>query len=385
MSKTNFVDGDPSRGILGTIVTADFLNALNKHYHTGMDQDGHGALPYAADTGTANAYVVTLNPALTQYVIGMPIYFKPVNDNTGVSTVNVNSLGAKTIKKNLVEDLTLGDIRTGDVISVVYDGSNFQLIQAPQRDKLVGSDIIQDFVVSGLLGTDPGATLTMTIPGGIAYVMGRRVVKLTGASDLTRTYTTSKDTYVDLSHVGAVTYTEVNNGAVVPSVAANSLRLMKVVTNATEITVVVDLRVLTPGVRDSIGLIRAVSSYALANTVPVRDSTGDIARTDGSSLIHTKIVNIGDWNMDTTSFVTIDIGINILKIRDISIMIRRDGDSYFSDLIVAPTGIVTGYWYMVNGTPTTVVLNRVAATMYDSVNYASTSFNRGWITVTYVE
>jgi hypothetical protein len=128
MSKTNFVDGDPSRGILGTVVTADFLNALNKHYHTGLDQDGHGALPYATDTGTANAYVVNLNPALTQYVNGMPIFFKATNASTGASTINVNGLGIKPIKKNITLNLVTGDIQVGQIIMVLYDGANFQLI-----------------------------------------------------------------------------------------------------------------------------------------------------------------------------------------------------------------------------------------------------------------
>ena len=36
MPKTNFVNGDPSQGIMGTVVTAEFLNALNNHRHTGM-------------------------------------------------------------------------------------------------------------------------------------------------------------------------------------------------------------------------------------------------------------------------------------------------------------------------------------------------------------
>lgn len=264
MSKTNFVDGDPSQGILGTVVTSDFLNGLNNHHHTGLDQDGQGALPYAADMGTANAYVANLSPALSTYVIGMPIYFKAENTSTGACTININNLGVKSIKKNLIEDLELGDIIAGDIVVIVFDGTNFQLIQIPQRDKLVASDMVHDFVVSGLLGTDPGASLTMTIPDGIAYVMGRRVVKLDGTSDLTRTYTTNKDTYVDISHSGSITYTEVTNGAGAPAVAGNSLRLMKVVTDVSNITGVTDLRVLAGGVKDSAGTIRTLPALGAA-------------------------------------------------------------------------------------------------------------------------
>jgi hypothetical protein len=39
-TKTNFVNGDPSQGILGTIVDAAWLNKVFNHRHTGLDEDG---------------------------------------------------------------------------------------------------------------------------------------------------------------------------------------------------------------------------------------------------------------------------------------------------------------------------------------------------------
>jgi hypothetical protein len=138
MSKTTFVDGNPSEGVAGTIVTADFLNAVNNHHHTGRDVDGEGALAYAADTGEANAYAIALSPALTAYITGMPICFKAGNANTGASTIDVNGLGAKAIKKNGSDDLAVGDILAGQIVTVIYDGTNFQVMNAgavaPVRD-----------------------------------------------------------------------------------------------------------------------------------------------------------------------------------------------------------------------------------------------------------
>lgn len=132
MGKTTYVDGNPAEGVPGTIVTADFLNKVNNHYHTGRDVDGEGALAYAADSGAADAYVVTLSPALDEYITGMPITFKAANANTGASTIDVNELGAKTIKKNGSEDLAVGDILAGQIVTIVYDGTNFQLMAAPR-------------------------------------------------------------------------------------------------------------------------------------------------------------------------------------------------------------------------------------------------------------
>ncbi len=171
-------------------------------------------------------------------------------------------------------------------------------------DKLAASDIVQDFVVSGLLGADPGASLTMTIPGGTAYVLGLRVLKLDGAGDLTRTYTAGKDTYVDISNAGVITYVEVNNGAGAPAVTGNSLRLMKVVTNGTEITGVTDLRTLAP-----------VSSAAAANKLVASQSDSTLAYTVARSKLLTldnpfSAKNSGSVTVtnSATDIATIDLG-----------------------------------------------------------------------------
>lgn len=51
MGKTVFTDGDPSLGILGTLVSAAFLNALQSHKHDGKDQDGSAPIevPFGAE------------------------------------------------------------------------------------------------------------------------------------------------------------------------------------------------------------------------------------------------------------------------------------------------------------------------------------------------
>jgi hypothetical protein len=84
-----------------------------------------------SDTGAADAYVVALSPAATSYVTGMPVVFIAANDNTGASTINVNSLGVKTIKKlQGSSDLAQGDILAGGLVVLIYDGTYFQ-IQSP--------------------------------------------------------------------------------------------------------------------------------------------------------------------------------------------------------------------------------------------------------------
>lgn len=60
------------------------------------------------------------------YFIGMRITFKTANANTGASTVNVNSLGVKSLKKSDgTTDVTTGDIPAGQYVTFIYNGTHF--------------------------------------------------------------------------------------------------------------------------------------------------------------------------------------------------------------------------------------------------------------------
>ncbi|NPU23922.1 hypothetical protein [Bradyrhizobium denitrificans] len=80
-----------------------------------------------SDTGTANNYAVTCTPIPIAYKAGMGIRFKATNANSGASTINVNGLGAVAIKRAGGNALASGDIVSGQVVSLVYDGVNFQM------------------------------------------------------------------------------------------------------------------------------------------------------------------------------------------------------------------------------------------------------------------
>lgn len=87
----------------------------------------NGAVIYSADTGAANAYVVTLSPVPAAYTTGMVINFKAANANTGASTVNVNGLGTKNITKEGATALAANDIVVGQLVTIIYDGTEFQI------------------------------------------------------------------------------------------------------------------------------------------------------------------------------------------------------------------------------------------------------------------
>lgn len=83
---------------------------------------------YAPDAQVSDSYAITLDPAPSAYATGQSFMFKANTANTGASSLNVNGLGAKTLKKQHDQDTATGDIEAGSIVEVVYDGTNFQII-----------------------------------------------------------------------------------------------------------------------------------------------------------------------------------------------------------------------------------------------------------------
>lgn len=123
----------PTTGENDALATGDTPGSSNTYVTQKMFQKN--AEKYAAGSSGSDAYAVTLSPVPAAYVTGMLVLFKADVANTGAATLNVNSLGAKTIKKWNDQDLETGDIESGQVVLVAYDGTNFQMLsltaQAP--------------------------------------------------------------------------------------------------------------------------------------------------------------------------------------------------------------------------------------------------------------
>lgn len=85
---------------------------------------------YATTTGSANAYILTIDSQISAYVTGMLIRFKANFANTGIVTINVNGLGAKSVYKGAdgTQELSPSDIPNGSLQIAQYDGAAFQLL-----------------------------------------------------------------------------------------------------------------------------------------------------------------------------------------------------------------------------------------------------------------
>ena len=84
---------------------------------------------YFAATGT-DTYAATLTGVVpTAYYAGMMVKLLFGITNTGAATINLNTLGAKAIKKGTggATALSASDLVTTKIYTLIYDGTNFQI------------------------------------------------------------------------------------------------------------------------------------------------------------------------------------------------------------------------------------------------------------------
>lgn len=128
---------------------------------------------YGTTAGSANAYTLALNPALTAYTAGVGVVVKIHAANTGASTINLNGLGAKAIKDGKGNALTSGKLRLNGMYALRYDGTDFILLgeggdygtaEAPQvlTGYTVGTD---SGIINGSMPHNGAVTIT---PSGTA-------------------------------------------------------------------------------------------------------------------------------------------------------------------------------------------------------------------------
>lgn len=143
------------------------------------DQDAHLA-DYAQDTGAANVYAITLDPAPIAYEVGKIYKFKAANTNTGASTLAIGALTVTAIKKNVSAALVAGDIPAGAIIPVMYDGTNFQLI--PMAPPSAASETVAGIVeLATAAETTTGTDNTRAVhPAGLKVELDKKAKVVSG-------------------------------------------------------------------------------------------------------------------------------------------------------------------------------------------------------------
>jgi len=146
---------------------------------------------YGTSGGAANVQTLTPSTALTAYGEGQRFAFKAGFTNTTATTLNISGLGAKTVKTNNGSALAAGDITSGRIYTVTYDGTDFILIEA----------IAEDQVTNAKLANMPANTIMGNNTGGAA-----NPIYLTPAQVQTMLGTTTDPTYQEFNS-GSGNYT----------------------------------------------------------------------------------------------------------------------------------------------------------------------------------
>ena len=108
---------------------------------------------YGTATGT-NTKAITLSPAPSSYYEGLCFAFKNSVENTGAVTINVNGMGAKSVKKPNGNDLVSGNLKAGSVYTVRYNGTNFILQGSDATGDATPGDVRAGKTFSSDTGTD---------------------------------------------------------------------------------------------------------------------------------------------------------------------------------------------------------------------------------------
>lgn len=109
---------------------------------------------YSGTSVGTNTITATFPGSLSAYAAGQAYSFKAGGTNTGAATLNINSLGAKAVQK-LGAALVAGDITLADIVSVEYDGTQFQLLSPARTPVLTANGVPLTKLESGTQGDIP--------------------------------------------------------------------------------------------------------------------------------------------------------------------------------------------------------------------------------------
>lgn len=281
------------------------------------------------DTGAADVYVLDRHDLLKDpktYFDGMQVSFKAIATNTGASTVDIASLGVKSIVRQNGSALSDSNITAELYSTIVYDSA-------------LGKFILQDrsTIVETMLNK------TLTNPA-------INTPKINEAVDL------------------LATSTELNT-------------MDGILSTTTEMNLLVGALSLIKGINDAATLTNKTISgdnNAINEVDSIKDVSGNI-----SGGIITKVLDIGYWNMVATASLDISHGItSAAKILSITAVIEADQASAFSMKTIDydNAGTTSGSVFAFSST---VRIARAAGGIFNSTTYDYAFRNRGYIYITY--
>lgn len=136
----------------------------------------------------------------------------------------------------------LGDYAQGDRNTADRLNPKLNALVETEDLEAIHNEVFYDHVASGGVWSYDGSAFAASMTAGIVYIDG---VRLTLAAVVSRSFTASKDTYVDVYDNGdgtaAILYTEVANGATPPSLSTSYVRIAMLVTSGSVVTTIFGL------------------------------------------------------------------------------------------------------------------------------------------------
>jgi hypothetical protein len=140
----SYINGDPTIGRQGSVPPAaafefpqrEIVNLIGNSQQVPTDQDLNqmtravrdGKLIYCFDSGPLNTVqVVNLTPPITTYTQGLTLHVLIAHTITGPTTIAIGNINPTAIKRRDGAELQANDMVTGQIATLVCDGTYFQL------------------------------------------------------------------------------------------------------------------------------------------------------------------------------------------------------------------------------------------------------------------
>jgi hypothetical protein len=117
---------------MGSYIHTGVGNATARTNYASAAQVQDSTLTYLTSISGTDTITALAPVSMSALAAGQTFRFIAAGANTTTAvTLNINSIGAKNITKNGTTALVAGDIPSGSIVVVVYDGTQFQLTTLP--------------------------------------------------------------------------------------------------------------------------------------------------------------------------------------------------------------------------------------------------------------
>lgn len=116
---------------MGNYAHTGVADATVRTMYASAGQVQDSAFTFLTSPSGTNTMTAIASIGMSAYATGQRFFFVAPATNTSACTLNINAIGIKSITKLGTTALVAGDIVSGAIIQVVYDGTEFQLLNPP--------------------------------------------------------------------------------------------------------------------------------------------------------------------------------------------------------------------------------------------------------------